>query len=292
LKDAFVKPTYKRQRFLLSFIHQLDENVTVTDIQKLAFLHTMSGESNYYEFIPYKFGAYSFQLGEDLDILAKNGYITVDNLQRGKRIKAVAEYSDTYSYQIASERGNALIRRSYREYPYYTIKSEITERLFDGEELDFFYRIKQSYVKTEQALFTIGYEGKSIEYFINCLIKNDIRLLCDIRKNPLSRKFGFSKSKLKHVTQTIGIKYVHIPELGIESDKRNSLRTKEDYRNLFAEYENSLKSRKVFLDDVYNLIQQNDRVALMCFELDPEMCHRHVVRDYIINNYNIRSVDI
>lgn len=292
MKDAFVKPTYKRQRFLLSFIHQLDENVTVTDIQKLAFLHTMSGESNYYEFIPYKFGAYSFQLGEDLDILAKNGYITVDNLQRGKRIKAVAEYSDTYSYQIASERGNALIRRSYREYPYYTIKSEITERLFDGEELDFFYRIKQSYVKTEQALFTIGYEGKSIEYFINCLIKNDIRLLCDIRKNPLSRKFGFSKSKLKHVTQTIGIKYVHIPELGIESDKRNSLRTKEDYRNLFAEYENSLKSRKIFLDDIYNLIQQNDRVALMCFELDPEMCHRHVVRDYIINNYNIRSVDI
>jgi uncharacterized protein (DUF488 family) len=292
LKDAFVKPTYKRQRFLLSFIHQLDENVTVTDIQKLAFLHTMSGESNYYEFIPYKFGAYSFQLGEDLDILAKNGYITVDNLQRGKRIKAVAEYSDTYSYQIASERGNALIRRTYREYPYYTIKSEITERLFDGEELDFFYRIKQSYVKTEQALFTIGYEGKSIEYFINCLIKNDIRLLCDIRKNPLSRKFGFSKSKLKHVTQTIGIKYVHIPELGIESDKRNSLRTKEDYRNLFAEYENSLKSRKIFLDDIYNLIQQNDRVALMCFELDPEMCHRHVVRDYIINNYNIRSVDI
>lgn len=292
MKDAFVKPTYKRQRFLLSFIHQLDENVTVTDIQKLAFLHTMSGESNYYEFIPYKFGAYSFQLGEDLDILAKNGYITVDNLQRGKRIKAVAEYSDTYSYQIASERGNALIRRSYREYPYYTIKSEITERLFDGEELDFFYRIKQSYVKTEQALFTIGYEGKSIEYFINCLIKNDIRLLCDIRKNPLSRKFGFSKSKLKHVTQTIGIKYVHIPELGIESDKRNSLRTKEDYRNLFVEYENSLKSRKIFLDDIYNLIQQNDRVALMCFELDPEMCHRHVVRDYIINNYNIRSVDI
>lgn len=292
MKDAFVKPTYKRQRFLLSFIHQLDENVTVTDIQKLAFLHTMSGESNYYEFIPYKFGAYSFQLGEDLDILAKNGYITVDNLQRGKRIKAVAEYSDTYSYQIASERGNALIRRTYREYPYYTIKSEITERLFDGEELDFFYRIKQSYVKTEQALFTIGYEGKSIEYFINCLIKNDIRLLCDIRKNPLSRKFGFSKSKLKHVTQTIGIKYVHIPELGIESDKRNSLRTKEDYRNLFAEYENSLKSRKIFLDDIYNLIQQNDRVALMCFELDPEMCHRHVVRDYIINNYNIRSVDI
>lgn len=292
MKDAFVKLTYKRQRFLLSFIHQLDGNATVTDIQKLVFLHTMSGESNYYEFIPYKFGAYSFQLGEDLDILAKNGYITVDNLQRGKRIKAVAEYSDTYSYQIASERGNALIRRSYREYPYYTIKSEITERLFDGEELDFFYRIKQSYVKTEQALFTIGYEGKSIEYFINCLIKNDIRLLCDIRKNPLSRKFGFSKSKLKHVTQTIGIKYVHIPELGIESDKRNSLRTKEDYRNLFAEYENSLKSRKIFLDDIYNLIQQNDRVALMCFELDPEMCHRHVVRDYIINNYNIRSVDI
>ena len=64
-----------------------------------------------------------------------------------------------------------------------------------------------------------------IEAFINNLIQNDIRLLCDVRKNPLSRKFGFSKGKLSHILDTIGIKYVHIPDLGIESDKRRSLDT-------------------------------------------------------------------
>jgi hypothetical protein len=42
---------------------------------------------------------------------------------------------------IAGERGNELLRRAYREYPYYTIKSEITERLFYGEELEQFKRI-------------------------------------------------------------------------------------------------------------------------------------------------------
>ena len=67
---------------------------------------------------------------------------------------------------------------------------------------------------------------KIIRTFTVSYIKNTknlgmvIGLLCDVRKNPLSRKFGFSKKKLKHITETVGIKYVHIPELGIESDKR------------------------------------------------------------------------
>lgn len=292
MNDIIAQPTYKRQRYLLSFIRQLDSSVTATDLQKLVFLHTMTGESNYYEFVPYKFGSYSFQLKEDLDILQRDGFVTLEYVQGSTRIKAIGSYPKETYFRIATERGNALIRRAYREYPYYAIKSEITEQLFNDEELKRFNKVKQAYVKTEQILFTIGYESKSIEVFINTLIKNDVRLLCDVRKNPLSRKFGFSKGKLEHITQTVGIKYVHIPGLGIESDKRRSLDTLDDYRCLFEEYEKTLSDRKVFLDQVYRLLQKNTRIALMCFELEPKMCHRHVVRDYIVKTHHVRSVDI
>lgn len=292
MSEIVNQPTYKRQRFLLSFVRQLNNSVTATDLQKLVFLHTMAGDSDYYEFVPYRFGSYSFQLKEDLDILQRDGFVTLEYGQEGTRIKATGEYPKEAPFRIATERGNDLIRRAYREYPYYTINSEITGRLFRGDELECFNQGKHAYTQTEQVLFTIGYEGKSIEAFINTLIMNDVRLLCDVRKKPISRKFGFSKGKLEHITQTVGIKYVHIPDLGIESDKRSSLETPEDYRCLFKDYEKTLPSRLVYLNDVYRLLQQNTRVALMCFELEPKMCHRHIIRDYIVGTHRVKSEDI
>jgi uncharacterized protein (DUF488 family) len=46
-------------------------------------------------------------------------------------------------------------------------------------------------------LFTIGYKGKSLEGFLNLLMKNEIAILVDVRHNPISGKFSFSKEKLK-----------------------------------------------------------------------------------------------
>lgn len=282
------QPTYMRQRFLLSFINQLNDGVTATDLQKLVFLHTMVGDSNYYEFVPYKFGAYSFQLKEDVDILMRDGFIIMDNA----RIKGINDFQKTVSFRIATERGNILIRKAYKEYPYYTINSEITKKHFSGKELEQFNNVKQAYIQTEQVLFTIGYEGKGIEAFINTLIKNDIRLLCDVRKNPLSRKFGFSKGKLEHITQTVGIRYIHIPGLGVESDKRCSLETQEDYKRLFENYEKTLPIRRSFLEEVYTLLRTNTRIVLMCFEREPLMCHRHVIKNYIVDTHRVKSADI
>ena len=273
---------------MLSFIRQLNEGVAATDLQKLVFLHTMAGESGYYEFIPYKFGAYSFHLKEDADILELAGFVFSDNA----RIKATGVFSEESTFRIEPERGDALIRKSYRKYPYYAINSEITGRLFHGEELERFIGGRRAYVQSEQILFTIGYEGKSIEAFINALIQNDVRVLCDVRRNPLSRKFGFSKGKLEHIAQTVGIEYVHIPDLGIESDKRNSLETPEDYERLFDEYEKTLPSKRMFLDKIHSLLEKNTRVALMCFELDPKMCHRHVIRDSIVGTHRVGSADL
>jgi hypothetical protein len=282
------KPAYKRQRFLLAFIRQLQDGVTSTDLQKLVFLYTMKENSDFYEFIPYKFGSYSFRLAEDVDILRRDGFLSADD----SHIQAAGNYPYMELYQIASERGSNLIRKAYSEYPYYAVNSEITRRIWGSKEAERFRNEKEKYAHTLQMLFTIGYEGRNVESFINALIQNDIRLLCDVRKIPLSRKFGFSKNKLKHITETIGIKYVHIPDLGIESDKRSSLETVEDYRRLFKEYERTLVNYTKQLDQLYYLLCSNSRIALMCYEKDPEMCHRHVLRDHMTATYKIRSLDL
>ena len=41
------------------------------------------------------------------------------------------------------------------------------------------------------------------------LIREDVKLLCDVRKNPLSMKFGFSKNQLKGILEGVGIEYIH-----------------------------------------------------------------------------------
>ncbi|MHB1484474.1 MAG: DUF488 domain-containing protein [Saccharofermentanales bacterium] len=283
-----IQPTYKRQRFLLALLRQMQDSVTSTDLQKLVFLCTMKEKLEFYEFIPYKFGSYSFQLAEDIEILQRNGYLSTDR----SRIKTIGDYTNKILYPVATERGDNLIRKAYCEYPYYAINSEIASRLFNVEEAEQFINCRKSYEKKEQVLFTIGYEGKSIEAFMNTLIKNDIRLLCDVRKNPLSRKFGFSKNKLEHITKIIGIKYIHIPDLGIESDKRSSLKTAEDYQYLFKAYEKTLPNNKQQLEWLYSLLCDNVRISLMCYEKDSGMCHRHVIRDYLTNTYKIRYIDL
>lgn len=283
-----VKPTYNRQRFLLAFIRQLNEAVSSTDMQKLVFMQTMEKESKFYEFLPHKFGAYSFQLAEDIDILRRDGFITVEDT----KIRAAGEYLHEDLFDIPSERGDDLIRKAYRAYPYYTLNSEIIPRLFGKREANFFISERQKYSQSVQMLFTIGYEGKTIEAFVNTLIQNGIKLLCDVRKNPYSRKFGFSKNKLEHITGTVGIKYVHIPSLGIESDKRSSLNTNEDYKTLFDNYARTLPVLDQCIDWVHSLLRANVRIALMCFEKNAAMCHRHVIKDYMTNAYKLRSQDI
>ena len=283
-----LQPTYKRQRFLLSYIRQLNGGVTATDIQKLVFLHTVQGESDYYDFVPYRYGPYSFQLAEDIDILYRDHFLE----RNDSRIHAIGEYPRERMFSLPNARGDELIGKVYREYPYYAMNSDILGRFFNEEEADRIRGTRRRFSQQDQVLFTIGYEGKSVESFMNILIQKDVRLLCDVRKNPLSRKFGFSKSRLSSIADWVKVEYVHIPGLGIESEKRVFLRSKDDYRCLFDDYAKTLPSRKPFLDEVYALMRKNHRVALMCYEKEPEMCHRHVVRDYLVDAYEMESVDL
>ena len=71
------------------------------------------------------------------------------------------------------------------------------------------------------------------------------------------------------------IKYIHVPQLGINSDQRQDLRSQKDYDILFDIYERTtLKENADALNYVRGLIDSEKRVALTCFEKDPKQCHR------------------
>jgi len=116
--------------------------------------------------------------------------------------------------------------------------------------------------------------------------------LCDVRKNPFSRKFGFSFKTLSNLLPKVGIDYVHIPQLGIESNKRQDLDNKEAYKKLFDEYKTTLPDREEALDKVLDLQKKYQRIALTCFEKLHHECHRHCVSDYLANKYNIQTAHL
>jgi hypothetical protein len=104
-------------------------------------------------------------------------------------------------------------RAGHQRYPYFATRSEIVEKVLPNKEDR--TRVEAARpAKQTPGLITLGYESKTLETYLNQLLKSGVTLLCDVRRNPLSRKYGFSKSTLSHACAGVGIRYEHLPESG------------------------------------------------------------------------------
>ena len=280
-----------RQRLLLFFLDAAGEALSKMDLQKLLFLYHEETETEHYAFVPYRFGSYSFLAADDLDLLEKRGWVQSEgkelspgaSIEREPWARNNAERRSVKRWMYRNEhRGDALVAETYRRFPYYAIHSEMRERLLTSAELETVKNVlSQPENGTGPIVFTIGYEGIHFEEYINKLLRNRVAVLCDVRRNPLSRKFGFSSKMLSTVLPNLGIEYIHLPELGIESDKRKELNTMADYESLFAGYRVDLPTRSEGLERLQAIIHKHKRVALTCFEAEPHCCHRHCISDYL-----------
>lgn len=297
---------YYRRKIILALLELFGRNLSVTQLQKYLFLFTRKQQGlRAFEFVPYKYGCFSFQANQDIYTLSKYGYLTITDdeikeisLTRPTNYMFELDLFDQQAIRDTYENFGTLsqtdlIRYTYIRYPFYAINSTIAERILTPDELKKVaeQRRKLSVIQ----LFTIGYEGRSLEEYLKRLIINDIHVLCDVRKNAYSQKFGFSKSQLENACNGIGIQYIHIPELGIESNQRQNLYTQQDYDNLFAQYSQTiLLQNSVALQHVYDLIQKKKRVALTCFEKDPHQCHRHIIAKALLKlpnaNYTLNNL--
>lgn len=141
------------------------------------------------------------------------------------------------------------------------------------------------------SIFTIGYEDKSIEDFLARLKKHKITVLVDIRERPISRKKGFSKNKMNDCLQAIGIKYIHIGELGSPSKLRDKLHNDNNYDYFFKEYKKHLDTLDETIDNLYQEVASKNVICLMCMERDPLRCHRLLVAKQI-KEINTKGITI
>jgi uncharacterized protein (DUF488 family) len=243
----------------------------------------MSNEDcQYYEFVPYKYGAFSFTAYSDINGLKKedtiydkgNSFVLREFDRKIYKI-TTNDYKNIENiyHRFNGKTADDLMRITYERYPYYTKNSMKKEFITPTIENS----IKMAISKDDNTtLFDIGYEGKSLEGYLNLLIKININMLIDVRRNPVSMKYGFSKNILEKRISDLNIKYIHIPQLGIESDKRQSLNSFEDYQKLFANYEaTTLKQNIESVKEIYDILIKNKKIALTCFEADKNYCHRY-----------------
>lgn len=126
-------------------------------------------------------------------------------------------------------------------------------------------------------LFTIGYEGASVEDLIATLQLAGVEHVLDVRELPQSRRPGFSKNGLAAALAVCRIGYSHTKQLGDPKEGRDAARRGdwETFRRVF-EGHLALDATKAALADAAR-VASSKATVLLCFERDPRNCHRALV---------------
>lgn len=293
---------FYRRKIILALLQLFDGQLEKIRLQKLLFLFANKQAKAEYDFIPYKFGCYSYSANADMTAMVTRGFLNEDEKTFEKKdktdylkqlkpadLKLLQEVKTNYGKMSAT----ALMKHTYINFPFYATRSEAAENILTKDELEKVTKAKPKGKKT--VLFTIGYEGISLEEYLVRLLKNDIKVLVDVRNNPLSMKYGFSKSQLKKYCASLGIDYVHIPEVGIQSEQRQELNTQSDYDKLFAVYrKNNLSKTTNSQNEILKLLKEHKRIALTCFEANICQCHRKHLAEAIETlpdfNYEVKHI--
>lgn len=131
-------------------------------------------------------------------------------------------------------------------------------------------------------IFTIGYEGATQVELIAALRAADVALLADVRAVPLSRRPGFSKNVLANGLREAGIDYVGLKALGTPPEGRESAR-RGDHATLARVYAGQLDLPEAVVQGARLRDLARERVtALLCFEREPQGCHRSLLVEAIM----------
>jgi len=272
-----------RQKILLSLIQQAPRPLGRILLFKYAFLlseeYELPSDISFYQFVPFKYGPYSFALARELEVLERYGYVTGDSerfwispgMENATRdvIRQMPQELVWQSSIIVSRYGAMkqadLLRMVYAAYPCFTFRSRLREFVPPGA---------MEPATAPIGIYTLGYEGKSVDSFFNTFVQRGLKNIIDVRANPVSRKYGFAKSTLSTLAKKLSVGYLHIPDLGISSLERRGLGTSITYTKLLDDYEfrrlpERLEARRVALGAV-----TTQPSVLVCMEKDATFCHR------------------
>jgi uncharacterized protein (DUF488 family) len=131
-------------------------------------------------------------------------------------------------------------------------------------------------------LWTIGHSVLSIEAFLELLEAHRIQALVDVRKMPGSKRHPqFNGPTLAESLASVGIQYIHMPDLGglrkPRPDSPNSAWRNVSFRG-YADY----MMTPPFAAAAEQLLEiaSRKRTAMMCAEAVWWQCHRAMISDY------------
>lgn len=125
-------------------------------------------------------------------------------------------------------------------------------------------------------IFTVGYEGRSLEDFLADLSGQGVSLVADVREAPISRKKGFSKNVLAEALRGIGIDYRHIRALGCPKAIRDAYKDDGDWERYTRAYMEHLSQQQSAIKELAGVTDAQP-TALLCYEADFSRCHRTYV---------------
>jgi uncharacterized protein (DUF488 family) len=141
-------------------------------------------------------------------------------------------------------------------------------------------------------LATIGYETDTQGGMINRLKAAEVELVVDVRAVASSRKAGFSKTLLGNSLKAEGIDYLHLRPLGTPKPGREAARAGriDEMRRIFDAHLEEPEAQ-LALAQATELASQK-RIALLCYEDDPNCCHRQIVAQRIRERLKCEVVDL
>lgn len=128
-------------------------------------------------------------------------------------------------------------------------------------------------------LFTIGYEGTTIDRVVAALVEAGVAHLLDVRAVALSRKPGFSKRQLAAALDAHGIRYTNLRALGTPKPGRDAAR-RGDTATMHRIFNAHLATPEAQAE--LGLAVEMARAApccLLCFEREAHRCHRLLVAE-------------
>lgn len=128
---------------------------------------------------------------------------------------------------------------------------------------------------------SVGYQGRTLAEFVSELTARGVTVLVDVRLTPISRRAGFSKSRLAEALGDADIVYRHFKTLGNPRENRANFHSGrvEEGRKAFRRLLVAPPAKKE-LEELQQLAADTV-VAVLCFERDQDRCHRKVIVDHL-----------
>jgi uncharacterized protein (DUF488 family) len=281
-----------RQRVLLQLLREADRSVLRIELVKWCFLlrfeSVFQGGPSFYDFVPFERGPYSFTMRHELDRLAREGWIESDSESwRLSDSGAANEFVPPGALRtsirqlVVARKGVSvedLLDHVYRRHTHFTMNS-LADRLAPRPT-------------AQPAIFTSGYEGETVDAFLNRLITAGIRRLIDVRHNPTARRYGFHRSTLNTLCHRLGIEYQHRPELGITSSRRQGLDEVGQRERLLDWYDRDHLARSgKAVDSLASAVAETPSV-LVCMEARPCECHRSRLAERLAVRTGLRIIHL